>query len=256
MNNTPQEIINNLYAFYNQVALCEGIYSESKDRWSMISNRPGNWPRLIYKVSPDISLHESTFELINKVKEGIYPEVLIATDDNIGQKDPFLRKNGFFPFQGWKGMAREYSPFQATPQLPDNVEIVNLNQLEDLQQWANIISTELIAPTQFDRALIKNLMTQPGVGVFLLKHEGVGISTILVYESEYSTGLYMIATVQTARRKGFAHLLIEQILLQMAQQSKKPIILHATQKGEGLYAKLGFLPYNQFFLYRYLNQQP
>jgi predicted GNAT family N-acyltransferase len=66
----------------------------------------------------------------------------------------------------------------------------------------------------------------------------------------------MIATSKSARRKGFGHMLVQQIIWQISGQSKKPIILHATQKGEGLYAKSGFLPCNQFFLYRFLNTQP
>lgn len=255
MSNTRQEISNNLYEFYSQVAKCEGIYSDNKDRWAVISNRPGNWPRIIYKVSRDMSQHESTAELIHKVQEGLYPEVLIAIDDNIGKNDPFLRKKGFFPFLGWKGMAREFAEFPTKPPLPDNVEIVNLDHPEDLQQWATIVSTELIAPTQFEPVLLGKLMAQPGIGVFLLKHEGMSVSTILVYQSAHSTGLYMLATALSARRKGFAYLLMEQIIWQLTQQSKKPIILHATQKGEGLHAKLGFVPYNQFFLYRYLNPQ-
>ena len=256
MNNTLQEIGNNLYEFYSKVAQCEGIYAENKDQWAVISNPPGIWPRLIYKVSGDISHRESSAELIHKVQEGIYPEVLIATDDNIDENDPFLRKNGFFPFLGWKGMAREFIELQDVPQLPENTEIVNLNHPRDLQQWAHIVSTELLVPNQFEPALVEKLMAKHGVEIFLLKHNGVGVSTILVYQSANSTGLYMIATSQAARRKGYAYLLVEQIIRQVSQQSKKPIILHATQKGEGLYAKLGFMPYNQFFLYRYLNPQP
>jgi hypothetical protein len=59
----------------------------------------------------------------------------------------------------------------------------------------------------------------------------------------------MIATEKSAQRQGFAKLMVHQIISQCA---KKPIVLHATQKGEALYSKLGFLPFNQFFLYRFL----
>lgn len=253
MNNTALEISNNLYAFYDQVAQCQGIYSDKQDQWSMISNHPGIWPRIIYRVSPGIVLGESSQTLFEKVQEGIYPEVLIASGENIHQTDPFLRAKGFFPFLGWKGMAREYAVGMTAPDLPEEVQIVSLQNTEDRQQWARIVSTELIAPTRFDPALIESLRNSPGVELFLLKYKGAGISTVLVYDSGDSTGLYMIATDQSARQKGFAHLLVQQIVWQVTQKSQKPIILHATPKGEGLYAKSGFLPFNQFFLYRFLN---
>lgn len=256
MNKTAQEIGNNLYAFYDQVARCRGICSDRQDLCSMISNLPGTWPRIIYRVSPVIAQHGSTHALFEKVQAGQYPEVLIATGENIRQTDPFLRSKGFFPFRGWKGMAREYAAGFTAPNLPEEVQIVSLQHPEDREQWARIVSTELIAPTRFDPALAESLMEKPGVDFFLLKYKGVGISTILVYESEGSTGLYMIATDQSARRKGFAHLLVQQIVWQVSQKSQKPLILHATPKGEGLYAKSGFVPFSQFFLYRYLNPQP
>lgn len=256
MNKIEQEIRNNLYAFYDQVALCKGIYAERQDCWSVIKNHPGSWPRIIYRVSADLPLNETSPELFEKVRSGIYPEVLIATDDNIRQIDPFLRAEGFYPYLGWKGMAREYTSESQVPVLPENVHVVSLDKPEDREQWVKIVSTELIAPTQFDQGLIESLSARPGVELFLLKHNGVGVSTLLSYHSGHSTGLYMIATTKLAQRKGFGHMLVQQIVAQVSQQSKKPIILHATQKGEGLYAKSGFLPYNQFFLYRFLKTQP
>jgi len=109
MNNTQHEICDNLYSFYDQISHCEGIYSEKQDYWSMIKNNPCNWPRLIYRIAPNLSEIDSSSELFKKVQSGIYPEVLIVTNDNIRKTDPFLRAQGFYPNQGWKGMAREFT---------------------------------------------------------------------------------------------------------------------------------------------------
>lgn len=252
MSNAPEEIRNNLYAFYDQVARCKGIYAESQDLWSVIKNDTGTWPGIIYRVSADLFQNVRSHELFEKVRSGIYPEVLIATDENIRQMDPFLRAQGFYPFMAWKGMAKEYTDEIQAPSLPDNVQVVTLDQPQDREQWVKIVSDELISPTLFDQALIESLLVRPGVELYLLKQYGEGVSTLLSYDSGDSTGLYMIATSKSAQRKGFGHMLVQQIVLQMNRQSKKPIILHATQKGEGLYAKSGFVPYNQFFLYRFL----
>ncbi|HET6559132.1 MAG TPA: GNAT family N-acetyltransferase [Prolixibacteraceae bacterium] len=256
MSNAPEEIRNNLFAFYDQVAQCKDIYAESHDCWSVIRNNPGTWPGIIYHVSADLFQNERSHELFEKVRSGIYPEVLIATDENIRQMDPFLRSQGFYPFMAWKGMAREYTDQMQAPLLPQNVQVVTLDKPEDREQWVKIVSNELINPTLFDQALTESLRARPGIELYLLKHEGEGVSTLMAYDSGDSTGLYMIATSNSARRKGFGHMLVQQIVWQMNRQSKNPIILHATQKGEGLYAKSGFVPYNQFFLYRFLNPQP
>lgn len=256
MSNALTEIRNNLYAFYDQVAECQGIYAERQDRWSVIRNQPGSWPGIIYRVPVDLPEQDTSGELFEKVRSGCYPQILIATHERIGQMDPFLRAGGFFPYMGWKGMAREYDDFYQYPVLPQNMEVVSLENPQDREQWVKIVSNELISPTRFDLSLTEILGARPGVQLYLLKVEGVGVSTMLTYDSGHSTGLYMIATDRSAQRKGYGHILVQQIVGRIIQQSKKPIILHATQKGEGLYVKSGFLPYSQFFLYRFLNPKP
>ena len=140
-----------------------------------------------------------------------------------------------------------------TPQeLPDAIEIVKPESATELEQWLKIVNTELVSPLKMEESLLKSLIALPEFDVYLLQKDGTGVSTILVFESIESTGLYLIATEKSAQKQGFARLLVHHILWQHAQRSKKPVILHATQSGESMYLKLGFQPINQFFLYRNL----
>lgn len=252
MNNPEPEISNNLYGFYDLLSSTCGIYSEKMDHWSVIKNLPGCWPRIIYKIDPEIVKPVPTILFSEKLRSGTYPEILIAGDQNIQQIDPFLRSRGFYPFSAWKGMAIaniEITP----PTLPENIEVVKVESPTDLDQWIKVVTSQLIVPAHLEKTLLESLIAHPQFEAFLLKSNGLGVSTILVFASEHSTGLYLIATEKSAQRQGFAQLLVQQIVFAKTQQSTNPIVLHATPKGEGLYSKLGFLPYNQFFLYRFIN---
>lgn len=253
MDNIEVEIRNNLYEFYDCVAQICGIYSERQDHWSVIKNIPKVWPRIIYRINTEIVEQKSSVIFSAKVKSGSYPELLIAEDENIQQIDPFLRMLGFCPFSAWKGMTLTNKFGIVSPQLPEAVKILRCESSDDIDQWIQIVSSELIAPVQFDKFLLESLIVHSGVDVYMLKYNEIGVSTMLVFNSATSTGLYFIATKKTAQRQGFAKLLIQHVLSQNAQKSKLPVILHATKTGEVLYSKLGFLPFNQFFLYRYLN---
>lgn len=253
MDNIEVEIRNNLYEFYDCVAQNCGIYSEKQDCWSVIRNIPKVWPRIIYRVNTEILEQKSSIIFAEKVKSGYFPELLISGDENIQQIDPFFRTLGFYPFSAWKGMALNNMGEIVSPQLPETVQIVRCESSDDIEQWIQIVTSELIAPVQFDKVLLESLIDQSRVEVYLLKYNGKGVSTMLVFNSETSTGLYFIATQKSAQRQGFAKLLVQQILSQIARKSKLPVILHATKTGEALYSKLGFLPFNQFFLYRYIN---
>jgi len=254
MNNIEQEIRNNLYEFYDYISQIGGIYSEEEDHWSVIRNVSGSWPRIIYNIDPEIATPESSIIFEEKIKSGTYPEILITSDQNIREIDPFLRSKGFYPFSAWKGMAAKGIDI-SVPDLPEDLELLKPDSPEDIEQWIKIVTSQLISPARLDKTLVDSFITQPGMEIFLLKHKGVGVSTIFVFTSETSTGLYLLATEKSAQRQGFGKFLIHWVSFLEARKSNKPIILHATSKGEAIYLKLGFKPYNQFFLYRYLNTQ-
>ena len=253
MNNIEPKISNNLYEFYNHISQIKGIHSEEHDHWSVISNTPGVWPRIIYKIAPKIVEPKSAILFSEKVKSGTYPEIVIASEENIQQVDPFLRSKGFYPYSAWKGMAISNRTDINAPYLPEKIEVVKLESSADIKQWIKVVTSQLISPARLEKQLLESLIAQPQIEAFLLKHNGVGVSTILVFNSENSTGLYLIATDKSVQRQGFASLLVQHILFQEFQKSINPIILHATPKGEAVYSKLGFIPLNQFFLYRFLN---
>ena len=254
MNNVEQEIRNNLYKFYDHISQVGGIYEEKEDHWSVIRNTPGSWPRIIYNIDPEIATSNSSIVFEEKIKSGTYPEILIASDQNIKETDPFLRSKGFYPFNAWKGMAAMGTEI-SVPDLPVDIEVIKPESQEAIEQWIKVVTSQLISPARLDKTLLQSFIAQPGMEIFLLKHKGIAVSTILVFTSETSTGLYLLATEKSAQRNGFGKFLIHWVSFLEARKSNKPIILHATYMGEAIYAKLGYKLYNQFFLYRYLNTQ-
>ncbi len=186
------------------------------------------------------------------IKTGHAPELLIASDENIRQTDPFLRQQGFYPFAAWKGMAISNIMHHTPTALPDGIEIIRTQSSSDREDWLKIVNSELLAPLNMDKALLEGILSEPAFEAYILKNKGVGVSTILTFTTKDSMGLYLLATAQKEQKKGYAGMLVQYILDKYAYRSNNPIILHATQAGEPLYLKLGFLPINQFYLYRQL----
>jgi len=254
MTSIEDQIQDNLYKFYDCISICTNLDSEKQEHWAMMANKPPYWPRLIYRIHPNIFLPKSAILFSERIKSGTYPELLIAGPENISQTDPFLREQGFIPFSAWKGMAMSWSPNQILPEIPEAIEIVKPESISDMEQWLKIVNTELIAPLKLDVSLLESMLAQTGIEIFLLKQNGVGVSTCLLFRTEISTGLYLIATLKSAQKQGFASLLVRYILAQNALESKNPVILHATPLGELMYLKLGFESFKHFYLYRQLNR--
>ena len=254
MTSIEDQIQDNLYEFYDSISRCSNLDSEKHEHWAVLANKPEYWPRLIYRIHPTVFLSESANLFSEKIKSGTYPELAIAEPGNIRQTDSFLREQGFVPFSAWKGMAMNWSANHILPELPETIEIVRPKSLQDREQWLNIVNTELIAPLKFDISLLESMLGQTGMEISLLKQNGIGLSTCLLFRTKNSTGLYLIATLKSAQKQGFASLLVRYILAQNALESKNPVILHATPLGEPMYFKLGFESFNHFFLYRQLNR--
>lgn len=252
MTKPEEQISKNLYEFYDRIAEVCSLFAEKQEDWSVLKNAPGCWPRMIYQIQPKIGSPESSALFSEKLNSGIYPEVLIAGDNQIRETDPLLRTYGFHPYSAWKGMFISHLREYTAPVLPDSVQIIKPGNTSEITEWLNIVNTELLTTSKLEQSVLNKLLAEPEFDAFLLTSNGIGVSTILTFESEAAVGLYFIATSKSAQKQGFAGLLIQHILSYIAQSLKKPVILQATPKGETLYAKLGFLPFNQFFLYRYL----
>ncbi|HEY3372137.1 MAG TPA: hypothetical protein VGK10_14880, partial [Prolixibacteraceae bacterium] len=146
MTNIEHDIRNSLYEFYDQISKVGAIDSEEQDHWSLISNEVGAWPRIIYRIAPGIVGQKSAASFSEKIMSGSYPEILIASDDNIREIDPFLRATGFYPFAAWKGMAINTRNVLTSPDLPKTIEVIKPESDSDLERWIEIVTSQLVAP--------------------------------------------------------------------------------------------------------------
>lgn len=254
MTNAAVLIQNNLYEFYDQLAQTGGLTLEKGYQWSALKNEPGYWPGAIYRFGSSIISPDNAVGFAEKVTSGKLPDFLVAEEEGIAQTGPFLQKLGFHPFAAWKGMWLEQFNVQPVS-FPELVNIEEITHDEDLEQWIKIVSTELLNSATIEKSLLKKLIVHPSFDAYLLKNNGIGVSSVMVFKSEESFGLYLIATAKSAQKKGFGRILITAVLARLAAEAKKPVILQATSAGEILYTKLGFVPANRFFLFRYLKNR-
>ncbi len=240
----------NLYEFYKSLAFLGKQGSEISDDSIVIRNEPGVWPRLIYGRSNLLTKQSDPIPFHELMTSNNSPELLITNDSNIQEFDPIVRQHRFFPFASWKGMSLETVPSVNIYKLPESVRISKVETDEELEEWIGIVNEELLVSSKLDKQQLRSMLDLPFFAAWLLRKSGVGVSTILVFKHNTSNGLYFIATKKSFQKQGFGSLLVSQICRQLIESSEKPIVLHATRIGEKLYSKLGFKPFNHFFLYR------
>ena len=249
MSKTEDHIQSNLNEFYSRIGTVCGLQSEKNAAWAMVKNRTGYWPNLVYGVGADFAKQQNQNSFLEKNESDSLPNLVISNDQNIQQTSEFLRVSGFLPITSWKGMALQKSDELEKIDLPEQIRISKPDSEEELDEWIQIVNDELLSSEKLDREQLKMLLNQADFDAWMLKKQNEVVSTILVFRSKTASGLYFIATKKTAQRNGFASLLIRFVCAEEQKKSEKPLVLHATRNGESVYSRLGFKPYNSFYLY-------
>lgn len=230
----------NLYFFYKSLASSSGLPAQTSADSIMLNAGAGLWPALIYS--------RASAQLPNLSPDS--PGLLIAEGTTIQDKDPVFRQMGFRPFSAWKGMMLDEEPPANSLELPASVVVVKVETSLQAADWMELVNAELLSADKIRQPVMDCLLAIPGMEAWLLLKNGIAVSTMLVFECDESVGLYFISTRKAFRKQGFGSLLVKLICHRVAGNSEKPVVLHATSDGEKVYPKLGFRPYNHFYLYR------
>jgi GNAT superfamily N-acetyltransferase len=118
---------------------------------------------------------------------------------------------------------------------------------------ADTSKLELVEPdlAEFHRAfgmpegLFSELSWQ-GAHLYLARFNGEDAATLMAFDHEGDCGIYNVATVPTARRRGLGTALTVHALREARQRGCTTAGLQATEMAEGLYASIGFRDLGRF----------
>jgi len=80
----------------------------------------------------------------------------------------------------------------------------------------------------------------PHIHVYLLREGGQVLSGGLAHDLGDTTGIYMMATAASARRRGLAAEVLRALLLDARDRGQRAAVLQATELGHPLYRHMGF----------------
>ena len=80
------------------------------------------------------------------------------------------------------------------------------------------------------------------------------VSTSMLLTAEGVAGLYFVATVPEARRRGVGFAVTQQPLLEAREMGYRVGILQASKMGQPVYESLGFKEYGKFGVYLWTNR--
>jgi hypothetical protein len=217
---------------------------------SWVSAAPSAWPNFIFDfhLNPD-ELNSRIREINADIEQLNAPPLCIVPDDgHTGPLTAELEDNGLRLSAQWTGMAMDLDLFQMQP-LPEGFVIHAVNDLTLLEEWCTVASKYLFNNSPLDINLFSHFINDDNVKMYLGRYNGIPVASSLMYLSDKVAGLYMIATSNEYRKRGFGSAITSYPMSEAKNADYKTAILHATAAGKGIYKKIGFVGFKGYNIF-------
>jgi GNAT superfamily N-acetyltransferase len=178
-----------------------------------------------------------------------------TTPSNLGE---YLIAHGFTHFGDGAGMAIDLLAMKEDIPAPSALTIMQVNDIENLKTWCHIAAAGFGMPAVAAPALLKWFTTCIDLKLPLKFYLGwcdeEPVSTSLLFLAEGVAGIYFVATIPEARRRGIGFAVTLKALQEAREMGYRVGILQASKMGEPVYRKMGFQEYCKIGSYIWLNE--
>ena len=198
-------------------------------------NASSAWPNTIFG-KPEIRHLEN---LSQKIRAGnLPPGLIMIRPENSEILYAELSEKGFRHMMTWPGMAFDISN-QPVPESKADLTLVETEAT--FQEWLNIVNTSLFNTNPLNGKLMKKILHSDQFLLLALTENKAIVATSMCFVHKNRIGIYMVATDERHRRKGFAHSLTLKILQFAKDRGYQEAYLQSSAMAESLYTKiLGF----------------
>jgi ribosomal protein S18 acetylase RimI-like enzyme len=241
-------IESNLHHFYEFAATSANLELVKEKDYSWVRNRNSAWPNWIFRLNREMLDQEEFIKSLTcRIKNKEIPPFLVTLEpDNPEKFYALTAKYGMKQINRWTGMAitiDDYKPLQEKGKRNPILEVLNRDVIGD---WISVVNSSLFNSTTLEMEIVEKLYQRGPLKLYLGYENKFPVSTSMSFETGSIAGLYMIATMETYRGKGWGTFLTEYAMEKCFQNNCRVIILHASAMGEPVYRKIGFKEYCKF----------
>ncbi|MBW1709681.1 MAG: GNAT family N-acetyltransferase [Deltaproteobacteria bacterium] len=168
-----------------------------------------------------------------------------------------LRAHGLVFAGNQPGMALDLLTVNKDMPLPKDLKIERVKNEKDLKDWLYPVSMGFNLPQFAAKALLKHFNGLDLTKSFPRRHyvgrlNGTPVASSTLFLGAGVAGIYYVATIKKARRRGIGAAMTLTPLIEARQMAYRIGILQASDLGLGLYRRIGFKEYCTLGRYIYL----
>lgn len=241
-------IESNLHYFYEFAATSAGLELVKEKDYSWVRNRNSAWPNWIFRLNREMLGQEEFIKsLADRIKNKEIPPFLVTLEpDNPERFYALAAKYGLKQINRWTGMAIAKDDYKPLPERDAGNNIFEVCNAEIINDWINVVNNSLFNSTTLEKEIVEKLYQRGPLKLYLGYENNLPVSTSMSFENSSIAGLYMIATMENHRGKGWGTSMTRYAMEKCFQNNIRLIILHASAMGEPVYRKMGFKEYCKF----------
>ncbi len=239
-----KNIETNLYEFYRTLGALHKKVPAIVHGAEYIDCEPFHWPRTFFGSSET----EELGEIAKRIHEGILPpQWILLRPENHEEFYSKLELEGFRKMMVWPGMGLELEQADFSNHNTESVKLIEHEA--ELEQWFDIVNTIFFGREPMEYDFFKTCWESGLFNFYGAKVDDEIVATAMTFKSDSDIGIYMVATSDAHRRKGFARQVTLQILKDAKANDCKNAYLQATAMGAYVYEDLGFKSFCTFDIY-------
>jgi hypothetical protein len=244
----------NLDDFYKKATEHPNFSSKRDGKISWVMAKNVDWPDCIYRANfENLAIKKEIIKVKKLIRKGKAPNGWtvgpLTKPNDLGA---FLEKYDFTNVYQQAGMALQLKNLEQEESKADAITIEKVDNKENLNQWANIVSK--VFDIKIDVTLLKFLYLQEEPQFYLGEFEGHYVSTLMMYLSSGVAGLHAVSTLPEYQGKGLGLSISRKALIDAYKNGYHIGVLQASSLGERVYRKLGFEKYCDIISYALLNE--
>lgn len=150
-------------------------------------------------------------------------------------------------------MMKRENTLHVGERISNQLTITQVKSNEELLKYVDVFISLFEGSTEQDALdnyfnKFSQIKLGPNVQMFVGCIDDMAVTTGLLIESKDSYGIYDVMTKETERGKGYGSEMF-QFLLSQTKDKQKPVVLQASDKGENIYKRFGFISVGEIVVF-------
>ncbi len=226
------KIINNLFELWKHIG-ANGQFLNSTEQYNYLNPNNYSWPSKVFELKESETNFKKLYQNIEN--KSIPNSISILENETLETR---LLEHKFILKSTVKGMYLDL--------IEKNKPINNFTSIEKVDNEIKAIQFAKIASISFGYEVISStiipLINSSKLKLFIGKHNSSYASCgIVLLDKGGISGLHMIGTIPEYRGLSLGKIMTNKLLFESFENKSKQVVLVASESGERIYSKLGFI---------------